>query len=84
MGTTLVQRGVPLVSLYVQHAGGTLWRCPAPCGVQPIQGEDRGPSRFVELRDVLVEGQHAHHGFLYVGRLTASPPASTLSAVARE
>lgn len=62
-----------LVALDFASSGGTFWACiDDTCGAQRGQGNGRGPDPFVELSDA--QGD-AYDGFLYVGPITASPPA---------
>lgn len=62
-----------LVALDFASAGGSFWACIGDtCGVQQGKGNDRGREPFVALGD---EQGDAYDGFLYVGPITASPPA---------
>ena len=82
MGYHLLQRrpAARLVSLDYAYSGGEAWACikqkpedPEECRVWPMGGKDRGPKPFVEARETMDE--RGHHGFYYVGALTASAPA---------
>ena len=75
MGWHLAQRKIPLVSLEVTYAAGTTWMCETPdavsCGAHQLGGKDRGAAPVVRLGTELPHVQ----GTLYVGPLSASPPA---------
>lgn len=64
------------ISLDFRSGGGTMWVCmgePMRCGTAKTQGRDRGGEPFVELHDE--RDELGFDGVLYVGPLTASPPA---------
>lgn len=79
MGVHLREAFPSLVSLDFRSAGGTFWACMGSpggetrCGVAQSQGEDRGPSPFVERLDA--RDDKGFDGVLYVGTTSASEPA---------
>jgi hypothetical protein len=68
----LVEDHPDLIALDFATAGGSYWACDAKCGVKHGTGTDRGTEPFVAIDDS--QGD-AYDGFLYVGSITASPPA---------
>jgi hypothetical protein len=76
LGAILAARH-PLTSLELTYRGGTAWCCvmnpDLRCGPQPVNGHDRGAGRQVIW--YARPDEVGYHGALYVGDLTASPPA---------
>ena len=75
MGWFLRERKIALRSLEVTYASGNAWTCgtslDSSCGIHALRGEERGAAPVVRL-----EGAPAWvDGTLYVGALSASPPA---------
>lgn len=79
MGVHLREVFPQLVSLEFRSSGGRCWACMGSpdgevrCGVNLVDGEDRGHEPFVE-RTARTEA--GFDGVLYVGEVTASEPAS--------
>ncbi len=64
---------VPLLSLELAYSGGTAWTCGpgGGCGIGRFGGRDRGtPALIRETPD-----RSGFHGLVYLGEITASPPA---------
>jgi hypothetical protein len=76
MGVYL-RRAVPtLTSLNAEGASGQGWMCtaaPKGCGPRDMRGNDRGTAPFVDLLGA--KSDEGFDGALYVGRVTAAPPA---------
>ncbi|MBZ4416995.1 hypothetical protein [Myxococcus sp. RHSTA-1-4] len=88
MGGHLRVWGFPLTSLVVTTAGGTVWTCRGPtCGEAPLKSEtpDGKPHLDLTPKATSVQGGWAEassshpawHGSLFIGHVTASPPAGT-------
>ncbi|MEM7247659.1 MAG: hypothetical protein AAF533_20140 [Acidobacteriota bacterium] len=62
-----------VLGVRIWWAGGTIWATTdANTGVARIRGKDRGASPFLKVYDLI---DHGYEGALYVGTVTASPPA---------
>lgn len=78
MAWHLLQHGVRLTSLEATYAGGETWMCDekGACGPHRLKGDDRGEAPAVRLKPA----PDTVHGTLYVGALSASPPARSEKA----
>jgi hypothetical protein len=68
-----------LLTLESKHAGGRMWGCLGNvpgCGVRDVRGEEL---RLREPSVLLGQGGRGYDGALYVGTITASPPAREAS-----
>ncbi|MFP2932790.1 hypothetical protein ACLESO_48130 [Pyxidicoccus sp. 3LG] len=89
MGGHLRLSGLPLTSLNVGFSGGSLWTCRGPtCGAEPLvtSTPDGKPSLDLTPQAPMSGGgwgevsssEHpSFHGKLFIGKLSASPPAGT-------
>lgn len=78
MAWHLVQRGVRLTSLEATYATGETWMCDemGACGPHPVKGKNLGAAPVVRMKGA----PDTVHGTLYVGPLSASPPARSEEA----
>ena len=74
MGWHLVQHGVRLVSLEVTYDGGQTWMCDEKnvCGPHDLKATGSGGAPAIAIK----AQPDRVHGTLFVGALSASPPAS--------
>lgn len=72
MGVHVLQAQPDARSLDLRYTGGTAWACQERCGVAEIAGVASGTPARVEFAD----DDAAYHGFVAVGAIEASPPAT--------
>ena len=74
MAAHLERQGVPLASFDMRHGGGTAWICTGGrCGEHPVRGE---PNADPRIDRKLRRTPAGFDGYLWVGPIQASPPAT--------
>ena len=75
MGLLLLDRVAPrrVLAFDVAHEGGSAWLCSPECGVASLRGRPAKQRWSFEVDET--SRPSGHHGWYYVGTLTASVPA---------